>query len=117
MTGVPDLMSGVPDIGGASPHKVEHENCELRLSPQRAPWLEDLVGRSEDLGQLLAEWLRCTGGTPEDPTGATTKSTFCFKIGVADLVHKTSEHGLQLACRDAGVHIPPSIVGDPWLNT
>ena len=48
-------MSGVPDIGGASPHKVEHE--ELRQSP----WLEDPVGRSEDLGQFLAEWLRWTG--------------------------------------------------------
>ena len=55
MTGVPNLMSGVPDIGGASPDKVEHE--EIRQSP----WLEDPVGRSEDLGQFLAEWLRRTG--------------------------------------------------------
>jgi hypothetical protein len=35
----------------ASPHKVEHEKCELRLSLGRAPWLEDLAGRSEDLEQ------------------------------------------------------------------
>ena len=35
----------------ASPHKVEHEKCELRLSLGRVPWLEDLAGRSEDLEQ------------------------------------------------------------------
>ena len=51
MTGVPNQMTGVPYMGGASPHKVEHEKCELRLSLGRAPWLEDLVGRSEDLEQ------------------------------------------------------------------
>ena len=39
-------------MGVTSPHKVEHENCELRLSLERVPWLEDLVGRSEDLGQV-----------------------------------------------------------------
>ena len=39
-------------MGVASPHKVEHEKCELRLSLGRVPWLEDLVGRSEDLEQV-----------------------------------------------------------------
>ena len=39
-------------MGVASPHKVEHENCELRLSLEGVPWLEDLVGKSEDLGQV-----------------------------------------------------------------
>ena len=39
-------------MGVASPHKVEHENCELQLSLEGVPWLEDLVGRSEDLGQV-----------------------------------------------------------------